>query len=89
MYKVLNGTKLTLASFDKPTATFGKYLGDYRIKLSTAGVLTLTKTDGTIVAQLKKAPAGVKCGSVTCGAGLVCCNPVMGICTKPGMMCIQ
>ena len=24
-----------------------------------------------------------------CGEGLVCCNPLMGICTKPGMVCIQ
>jgi len=29
------------------------------------------------------------CGDVQCGPGLVCCNPVMGICTKPGMVCIQ
>ena len=29
------------------------------------------------------------CGKTTCGAGLVCCNPVMGICTKPGGVCIQ
>ena len=53
VYKVLKGTKLTLASYDKPTATFGKYLGDYRIKL-VGNLLTLTKTDGTVVAQLKK-----------------------------------
>jgi hypothetical protein len=33
--------------------------------------------------------AGETCGEVTCGAGTVCCNPVMGICTKPGMVCIQ
>jgi Kazal-type serine protease inhibitor domain len=30
-----------------------------------------------------------RCGDVTCGPGTVCCNPVMGICTKPGMVCIQ
>ena len=29
------------------------------------------------------------CGDTQCGAGMVCCNPVMGICTKPGMVCIQ
>lgn len=29
------------------------------------------------------------CGDVTCGPGLVCCNPLMNICTKPGMVCIQ
>ncbi len=29
------------------------------------------------------------CGDVTCGPGTVCCNPLRGICTKPGMVCIQ
>jgi hypothetical protein len=32
---------------------------------------------------------GEQCGDAVCGAGLVCCNPVMGICTKPGGVCIQ
>jgi len=29
------------------------------------------------------------CGDTQCGPGFVCCNPLMGICTKPGMVCIQ
>jgi hypothetical protein len=29
------------------------------------------------------------CGDTQCAPGLVCCNPVMGICTKPGGVCIQ
>jgi len=29
------------------------------------------------------------CGEVTCGKGTICCNPLRGICTKPGMVCIQ
>lgn len=29
------------------------------------------------------------CGDVLCGIGLECCNPVMGICTPPGGVCIQ
>lgn len=29
------------------------------------------------------------CGDTQCGPGLVCCNPVMGICTQPGRVCIQ
>jgi hypothetical protein len=33
--------------------------------------------------------AGVACGTTTCAVGDVCCNPVMNICTKPGMFCIQ
>jgi hypothetical protein len=33
--------------------------------------------------------AGEACGDVTCGPGTVCCNPLRGICTKPGMVCIQ
>lgn len=32
---------------------------------------------------------GVQCGSATCAAGLVCCNPLRGICVRPGMFCIQ
>ena len=32
---------------------------------------------------------GETCGDALCGPGMVCCNPVMGICTKPGMVCIQ
>jgi hypothetical protein len=34
-------------------------------------------------------PTGVRCGTTTCGAGLVCCNPLRNICTRPGMFCIQ
>lgn len=29
-----------------------------------------------------------QCGDVTCPAGLVCCNPLQSICTKPGGVCI-
>jgi hypothetical protein len=31
--------------------------------------------------------AGPKCGDAQCAAGEVCCNPLAGICTKPGMLC--
>lgn len=89
VYKTTKGTVLTLASFDRPSLAFSRYLGDYTMSLSKSGILTLKKTDGTVVSQLKKAAAGEKCGTITCGAGLVCCNPLMNICTKPGMMCIQ
>jgi hypothetical protein len=34
-------------------------------------------------------PVGVRCGTTTCGAGYVCCNPLRNICTRPGMFCIQ
>lgn len=33
--------------------------------------------------------AGTRCGNGTCGAGMVCCNPLMAICTLPGQFCIQ
>jgi len=28
------------------------------------------------------------CGKVTCAVGLVCCNPLLSICTRPGRVCI-
>src|SRR5262249_28738860 len=33
--------------------------------------------------------AGTPCGIGVCGEGLVCCNPLMAICTPPGQACIQ
>lgn len=33
--------------------------------------------------------AGPKCGDVQCGVGEECCNPLAGICTKPGELCAQ
>ena len=35
------------------------------------------------------APPPPSCGSVTCAAGLTCCNASCGICTPPGGSCIQ
>lgn len=29
------------------------------------------------------------CGESVCAPGMVCCNALLGICTKPGMVCIQ
>lgn len=29
------------------------------------------------------------CGDIICAFGLVCCNPVLGLCTEPGEVCIQ
>jgi hypothetical protein len=37
----------------------------------------------------KDAGKGPACGTTTCAVGDVCCNPLMNICTKPGMFCIQ
>lgn len=31
---------------------------------------------------------GPRCGEAQCGAGEVCCNPLAGICTKPGHVCV-
>lgn len=88
VYKV-KGTKLTLASYDKPSAVFAKILGDY--KLATKAKVTklkLTKDDGTLTENFHK-QVGVPCGTNVCGAGTYCCNPVMSICAKVGMMCIM
>jgi hypothetical protein len=32
-------------------------------------------------------PKSTPCGPTSCGAGEVCCNPLSGICTKPGEVC--
>ncbi len=32
---------------------------------------------------------GTTCGTTTCAAGDTCCNPLRGICTPPGGVCIQ
>lgn len=32
-------------------------------------------------------PSSTPCGPTSCGAGEVCCNPLSGICTKPGEVC--
>ncbi|RME50854.1 MAG: hypothetical protein D6795_09300 [Deltaproteobacteria bacterium] len=32
---------------------------------------------------------GEECGEVTCPPGMVCCNPIEGICARPGDPCIQ
>jgi hypothetical protein len=34
-------------------------------------------------------PKGDPCGKVVCGPGTTCCNASCGICTPPGMVCIQ
>lgn len=90
VYKVTGGSKLTLASYDRPSLAFSRYLGDYRVSLAK-GKLTLKKLDGTVQGTFHKAApvTGEKCGTTVCGAGLVCCNPLRNICTPPGMMCIQ
>lgn len=46
-----------------------------------------TPADGVYPASCCAAP--VTCGTTTCGAGEVCCNPLMNICTKPGEFCAQ
>ncbi len=88
VYKLTGGSKLTLASYDRPSLVFSRYLGDYRVTLRR-NKLTLSKLDGTVEGTFHRAIAGERCGTTVCGAGLVCCNPLMNICTKPGMFCIQ
>lgn len=89
VYRV-SGAKLTLASYDKPSLEFSKVLGDYTVSLSK-GTLTLAKRDGSFKQTFTKRaePKGEKCGDVVCGEGTYCCNPLMNICVKPGMMCIM
>ena len=82
-----NGGKLTIASYDKPTASFGRILGEYAHALSNAdGTLTVDKSDNTVHETLSRT---IPCGQNSCGAGTYCCNPLRGICAKPGVFCIQ
>lgn len=87
VYKV-SGNTVTLASYDKPSLVFSRYLGDYKATLS-GSKLTLKKTDGTVAGTFHKEAKAVTCGTNKCGAGTYCCNPVMSICTPLGMMCIM
>jgi hypothetical protein len=89
VYKVSNsGKTVTLASYDKPSLSFSKILGAYASNLSSKGVLTLDAKDSELATHTFTKKAGVKCGTNTCGTGTYCCNPVMSICAKIGMMCI-
>ena len=47
---------------------------------------TLTCVEGDCVPFEQ---AGEICGSIRCGSGEVCCNPLAEICTPPGYACIQ
>jgi hypothetical protein len=46
-------------------------------------------TDNRVCIAAVNGPKANRCGNTTCGEGLVCCNPLQGICTKPGEFCIQ
>jgi hypothetical protein len=83
----VSGTTLTLTSFDKPAAYFARILGDYKVTRGKDGI-EIDKKDMTIREGLSRVH-GQPCGDAVCGAGLVCCNPVMSLCAKPGMLCVQ
>lgn len=77
--------RMTLQSYDRPSLAFSKILGNYRYS-RRGSTLSLHKTDGTIDETLTRA---ARCGRNVCALGTVCCNPLMGICTPPGGVCIQ
>jgi hypothetical protein len=60
---------------------------------SIDAVADVTRTGTDAVADVTRtgtaAPPRERCGTATCPAGEVCCNPLMGICAPPGMPCIQ
>jgi hypothetical protein len=51
--------------------------------------VTCDKTNRICLAAVNGGVNPNKCGNTTCAAGMVCCNPLMNICTKPGEFCIQ
>ncbi|KFY94039.1 hypothetical protein V500_03451 [Pseudogymnoascus sp. VKM F-4518 (FW-2643)] len=42
-----------------------------------------------VIDNVAQCVGGQKCGTAVCGAGLVCCNALCNICTKPGELCVQ
>ncbi len=71
-------TKLTLASYDKPTAEFAAVLGDYTYKIGSDGKLTTKKAGASESAVFHRKAAvatPVYCGTrgtATCAAGQLC-----------------
>ncbi len=51
--------------------------------------IELTRSGKSQVLNEAEAAGGVVCGTSQCAPGLVCCNPVSAICTKPGEFCAQ
>ncbi|MGZ3424841.1 MAG: hypothetical protein ACXVEF_15855 [Polyangiales bacterium] len=83
IYKI-SGNKLSLTSYDKPTAAFGRVIGDYTATVSK-GVLKLVRRDGSLTTETMT--QGIPCGDAVCGTGTYCCNPLMSKCIKMGYMC--
>ena len=51
--------------------------------------IELTRAGKSQVLDEDVGAAGEACGATRCGPGLVCCNPLSAICTKPGEFCAQ
>jgi len=51
--------------------------------------IELTRSGKSQVLNEAKGAGGVACGASVCAPGLVCCNPLSAICTKPGEFCTQ
>lgn len=96
VYKLANGTKLTLASFDKPSLAFSKILGDYSVKLSGSS-LVLTKKDTGVKQTFKKAKANFclsdsDCRVVDdyctgCDCRALSDSQELPVCSGPGVRC--
>lgn len=97
--RVESGRYSVLRSSDKQTLRLvprGAAVRRYQIAFApTAAVLgapraiELTRSGASQVLHEVKATSGVACGTSQCGPGLVCCNPLDGICTLPGEFCTQ
>jgi hypothetical protein len=84
----IKGDTITFASYDRAIASFANIAGEYRFRV-TAKQLSMAKCGGSTAAPstFHHAPPAATCGNVVCGEGTTCCNPLMSICVKPGMMC--
>lgn len=50
-----------------------------------AGTVCVTNGDNALCVS----DGSQRCGSATCAAGTTCCNPLRGLCVRPGYVCIQ
>jgi hypothetical protein len=86
-----SGSKQTLRLVPKGAAV-RRYGIAFAATIAVVGApraIELTRSGKSQVLNEAKSAGGVACGASQCAPGLVCCNPLSAICTKPGEFCAQ